>query len=190
MKKSNSKQQPRELPSTPKNLVLIGSIHSDMAEAGVRTRHGISTANSVISSTRAPRAVKYAKSIANYLLGRTCIYKDKGYIGPVSIDFASSSYRWIQISFITHPWGNQETPQRRTLIAPIRGISAEGFSIHVSAGYGINGIFVHDASAIEAINQLYVAGADGQEIIHAINFGKYLPENISMLRYMPLKTSA
>ncbi len=147
-------------------------------------RYGIPTRQSTKSLAEIPRQVAFAKTVATHLQGKSFLYKDKSYLGPIQVEFASSSYRWIQVSFVTQPWHRQQAQRRYTLVTPVRGVSANAFSICLNAGYGINGIFIHASAAIGEIRQLYETGASFQDLIYAFNTGRGLSElTASLLRH-------
>lgn len=173
-----------------KGMQFLGAIVSaDVENQGV-IRHGIPTRKSIGRKTRLPKKVALSKSIAAHLMGRECVYKDKSYVGPVVVDFASASYRWIQISCVTRPWRSGEQVRKFTLVTPVNGILATRFCIHVSGGYGVGGVFIHEPIAVDAIKKLYRSGADGQAVISAINHTKGLPDEVAMLDDLPFEIPA
>ena len=136
-----------------------------------------------VSGRKIPRKILLSKRVASFLDRRDCIYKDKSYVGPVHVDSAVASYRWLKISLETKPWQIGKVSRRAILEMPVEGTSANGFSITVNAGYGINGIFVYAPAAVLAISKLYERGAALDQILQAINSGRGLPEAVFQLRF-------
>jgi hypothetical protein len=173
-----------------KGMRFLGAIVGADCEHRRAIKHGIPTREPRGLKARPPKNVALSRAVANYLTGRECIYKDRNYIGPVLVDFASASYRWIQISCITRPWMTGKEGRKFSLVIPVNGVRANRFCIHASGGYGVGGMFIHETAAIEAIEKLYRSGAGPQAVIDAINFARGLPDEVAMLEDLPFEPPA
>ena len=129
-----------------------------------------------------------ARSVAAYLPHRRCIYKDKAYLGPVTVDVACANQRRILVSMITQPWSVDGRSCRITMDMPARAIWADAFSVMLDIGYGIGGVLVHDPDAVQAFDALHEGGASKQQLLRAVNHCEGLPDHVAALRDHPLPT--
>jgi hypothetical protein len=134
------------------------------------------------------QVTQVARDVAAYLLHRRCIYKDKAYLGPVTVDVACANQRRILVSMITQPWSVDGRSCRITMDMPVSALWADAFSVTLNVGYGLGGILVHDADAVSAIDTLSKGGASKQQLLHAVNHCEGLPDHVAALRDHPLPT--
>jgi hypothetical protein len=123
---------------------------------------------------------------AKRLDGSHCLFKDRSYIGPVHVDSAVCDSEWITVSMTTRPWLSSSKSRTIHLQMPVSGTSASAFSVLLDAGYGVNGTFVHQPDAIQAIEDLRSSGADTQALLWAVSRSQGLPVEVRALRGKPL----
>lgn len=78
--------------------------------------------------------------------------------------------RYDHCTVLAKPWQESSKSFKFQLCTPVDGLSYDEFSIRLNAGYGINGMFVHNHQAIEEITRMWERGASTQELLHAFNF--------------------
>lgn len=138
---------------------------------------------------RQSRAVTLAREVSAHLNGRICLFKAKGYMGPVRVISARSNTRRIRLHLQTYPWEDDYRPSEFSIDMPITGVSATAFSVIVNAGYGVNAIIVSNHIAIAAIGALKSAGASTQKLLNAFNRAGGLPPEVIQLRDRPFVPS-
>lgn len=121
----------------------------------------------ILEEIKSSHSVKVALSKLNQL---SCLYKDKGYMGPAQVLSANSRRGMITVTVLAKPWQESSKSFKFQLSIPVDGVSYDDFSIRLDAGYGINGMFVHNHQAIEEITRMWERGASTQELLHAFNF--------------------
>lgn len=134
-----------------------------------------------VAARKSP-AVILAREVSAHLNGRICLFKAKGYMGPVRVVSAYSNTRRIRLHLQTEPWDGNLRSSEFSIDMPITGLSATAFSVIVNAGYGINAIIVSHESAISAIRALKSAGASTQMLLDAFNRARGLPHEVVQLR--------
>lgn len=130
-----------------------------------------------------------AREVAAFLLQRRCIYKDKFYQGPVTVDTAATNGRRIVVSMVAEPLPPENRRWRITMNMPARAARADALGVALYIGYGVGGMLVHDAEAVSAIEAMFRRGASRQDIFDAINHCKGLPDHVAARRYQPLPAS-
>lgn len=138
---------------------------------------------------RRSRAAILARGVSTHLTGRICLFKAKGYMGPVQVISTHSNTCRIQLHLQTDPWDGNHGSSQFSIDMPITGISATAFSVIVNAGYGINAIIISEDLVIKSIWALKSAGASTQMLLDAFNRGEGLPREVVELRYSPFVSS-
>lgn len=122
--------------------------------------------------------------VAELLAGRLCVYKEKGYVGPVLVERAKCEAGALEMDVTTRPWDSAQEGQAFVLMGPLDGVAANGFSIAVGA-YGAGGTLVHAQRAIDEIEALRRSGASRQQLVDAINAGEGLSDAVRALLRQP-----
>ena len=91
-------------------------------------------------------------------------------MGPAQVLSANSRRGMITVTVLAKPWQESSKIFKFQLSTPVNGVSYDEFSIRLNAGYGINGMFVHNQQAIKEITRMWERGASIQELLNAFNF--------------------
>lgn len=179
----NSRKQTRA--ASRSDVQRYDTVVEALADESCWSRLGIPSRRKGQGPKRLPRAVALGRAVTEYLQGRDCLFKDSSYIGPVHVDAASCSYRWVRVSFTTRPWVKNIPRERLWMVTPVSGTDANAFHIEFNAGYGISGMFIHAPAAIAALQKLRKDGGSLGDAICAMNTGQGLPEKVAALREQP-----